>query len=57
MRAQLRSGEPLDEVSKEGAALMAPLLAARRAYEQIGDAVLLAQRQALDKIAEETRPH
>jgi hypothetical protein len=57
LRTQFKRGDHLDEPAREGPALFAPFLAARRAYEQIGDAVLSAQRQALDTMSAETRPH
>ena len=57
VRLQLKRGDHLGEQADEGPALFAPFLAARRAYEQIGDAVLSAQRQALDTMSAEAQPH
>lgn len=56
VRIQLRRSGRADEEALEAPALMAPLLAARRAYEQVGDAVLAAQRRALDQMSAEARP-
>jgi len=57
LRTQFKRGDHLDEPVSEGPAFFASFLAAHRAYEQIGDAVFSAQRQALDTMSAEARPH
>lgn len=57
LRTQLKRGDNLDEPANDGPALLAPFLAARRAYEQVGDAVLSAQRKALETMSGEAPPN
>jgi hypothetical protein len=57
VRAQVKRTDLSGEPPAEAASLFAPFALAQRAYEQMGDAVLAAQRQLLEPVSTEVRPH
>jgi hypothetical protein len=45
------------EAASAASGLLSPMMAAAKAYEQVGEAVLEAQRGALDALSSSQRPH
>jgi hypothetical protein len=59
-RAQLRqaAGATAEaEASSPATGLLSPMMAAAKAYEEVGEAVLEAQRGAVEALSTSKRPH
>jgi hypothetical protein len=58
LQARANEAGPADGAAMPGGdQFLAPMVAARKAYEQMGEAVVEAQKQALQAFADQERPH